>query len=226
MTRFHLVSALTLGLCLIVQTGLAMEAYVTDSFEVTLRTGPSIENRIIGMPASGQPLEVLDTQGDWTLVRFQTPGRGSVEGWLLSRYVITRVPWELQSRTLKEENGSLKGKLARVEKERGEATRDQQMLGEKLKETAEALHKAESAYESLKHEAADYLKLKEAYTANQSTLKSTQKELQGLIEEHRRLSSLQRNRWFLAGALVLLCGLIIGLVIGRRERKRRQSLYQ
>ena len=226
MARFHLVSTLTLGLCLIVQTGWAAEAYVSDSFEVTLRTGPGIENRIIAMPASGQPLEVLDTHGDWSLVRFQTPGRGSVEGWLLSRYIITRLPWELQARTLKEENASLKGKLARVEKELGETTRHQQMLGRKLNETTEALHKVENAYESLKHEAADYLKLKEAYTANRSTLESAQKELQGLTEEYRRLSSLQRNRWFLAGALVLLCGLIIGLVMGRRERRRRQSLYQ
>lgn len=226
MTIFQLVSALTVGLCLIVQTGWAAAAYVSDSFEITLRTGPSTENKVIATPASGQPLEVLDAQGDWSLVRFETRWGDSVEGWVLSRYVITRLPWELEAKSLKEENASLKGTLARVEKELAEASRQQQILGRALKETSEALHKVEGAYESLKQGAADYLKLKDAYTANRSTLESSQKELQSLTEEYKRLSSSQRNRWFLTGGLVLLCGLIIGLVIGRREKKRRPWSYE
>ena len=226
MTRLHLISALTLGLCLIVQTGWAAAAYVSDSFEITLRTGPSIENRVIATPTSGEPLEVLDAQGDWSLVRFETRWGDSVEGWVLSRYVITRLPFELEAKSLKEENASLKGTLARVEKELAEASRHQQILARELKETSEALQKAESAYESLKQGAAEYLKLKDAYTANRSTLEGSQKQLQSLTEDYRRLRSSQRNRWFLTGGLVLLCGLIIGVVIGRREKKRRPSLYQ
>ena len=226
MTIFQLVSALTVGLCLIAQTGWAAAAYVSDSFEITLRTGPSIENKVIAAPASGQPLEVLNAQGEWSLVRFETRWGDSVEGWVLSRYVITRLPWALEAKSLKEENGSLKGTLARVEKELAEASRQQQILGSKLKETSEALDKAEGAYESLKQEAADYLKLKDAYTANRSTLEKSQKELQRLTEEYKRLRSSERNRWILTGGLVLLCGLIIGLVIGRREKKRRPWSYE
>jgi hypothetical protein len=38
------------------QQGWADKAYVTDSFEITLRTGPSNENKIIAMLFSGRPL--------------------------------------------------------------------------------------------------------------------------------------------------------------------------
>jgi len=52
-----------LGFSGIVQEGSATKAYVTDTFEITLRTGPSSENRIIAMLFSGHPLDVLNTQG-------------------------------------------------------------------------------------------------------------------------------------------------------------------
>ena len=40
----------------ITQQGWATKAYVIDSFEITLRTGPSNENKIIAMLFSGRPL--------------------------------------------------------------------------------------------------------------------------------------------------------------------------
>lgn len=47
----------------------AEKAYVTDRFKVTFRSGPSLENKVIRMLPSGQELQVLDTQGDWSHVR-------------------------------------------------------------------------------------------------------------------------------------------------------------
>ena len=49
----------------------------------------------------------------------------------------------------------------------------------------------------------------------------------GLVKvtaEIETLRSSQRNRWFLSGAVVLLCGLLIGGIVGRQQKKKR-SLY-
>ena len=35
----------------------------------------------------------------------------------------------------------------------------------------------------------------------------------------------QMNKWFAIGAVVLLCGLMIGLVVGRQQRKRKSLYY-
>ncbi|OPX40450.1 MAG: hypothetical protein B1H13_07470 [Desulfobacteraceae bacterium 4484_190.3] len=64
-----------------------------------------------------------------------------------------------------------------------------------------------------------------------STLENNQKKLaevtgenEKLRSENEKLRSSERRRWFITGALVLICGWIIGLVMGR-TRRRRRSIY-
>lgn len=225
MYRFQFILGIVLALCLMSQWSWAEKAYVTDSFRITLRTGPSVENKIIAMLPSGQPLEVMDSLGDWSHVRLLESGESSKEGWVLSRFLITRLPWEMRASSLIEENTGLKEKVTPLEKKLSDAVRGEQELAIKLQDVTEALQKLEKNYESLKQGAAGYLKLKATYTATRSKLEIIQKEIQGLTEENKKLRSTQRNKWFITGAAVLLCGLIIGLVLGRQQRKRRSSLY-
>ena len=114
----------------ITQQGWADKAYVTDSFEITLRTGPSNENRIIAMLFSGRPLDVLGTEGEWSQVKVLDDGK---EGWVISRYLVTRLPWEVQARKQKEDLVSLNGKLNRVQKEFADESQQRQGLAAEIK---------------------------------------------------------------------------------------------
>ena len=191
MKRFRLIIPIALGLSIIAQASWAAKAYVTDSFRISLRRGPSIENKILKFLPSGMPVEVLESQEGWSRVQPSESRQRSIKGWVLSRYLITRLPWETQARSLEQENIQLKEKLARIEEER-EVT--------------------------LKRKVADYLELKAAHEIAQETV-------QTLTRENESLRSSQRNKWFAMGALVLLCGLMIGLVIGGKEKKRRSTIY-
>ncbi len=191
MKRFRLIIPIALGLSIIAQASWAAKAYVTDSFRISLRRGPSIENKILKFLPSGMPVEVLESREGWSRVQPLEPRQRSIKGWVLSRYLITRLPWETQARSLGQENIQLKEKLARIEEER-EGT--------------------------LKRKVADYLELKAAHEIAQETV-------QTLTRENENLRSSQRNKWFAMGGLVLLCGLMIGLVIGGKEKKRRSNLY-
>jgi SH3 domain protein len=225
MNRLRFILGLAFVLLMVAQSGWAAKAYVADSFEITLRTGPSTENKIIAMPSSGQPLEVLDAEGDWTHVRMQKADGDTIEGWVLTRYLSARLPWQVQAETLNAENASLREKLAYAEKELKEATAGEQDLAAKLKESTEAFENVRAEYDSLKRRAADYLKLEAAYEANRSKLETAEADVNRLTAEIKQLRSSKRNRWFLTGALVLLSGLIIGLVIGRQQRRHRSSYY-
>jgi SH3 domain protein len=216
---------LILGFCLISEKSWATRAYVTDSFEITLRTGPSSQNKVIAMPASGEAVEILNSQDDWSNVRLLGRERGAVEGWVLSRYLIERLPWEMQARTLKAESTRIKEKLEQLESEQGQATHREQELTNELKKNVDALKKLKNEYNSLKRGAADYLKLKRDYDLATTKLESTQKTAQSLTKENERLRYSQRNKWFATGALVLLVGLIVGLVLGRKEKKRKSLYY-
>ena len=66
----------------------AQTVYVTDEFEVTMRTGPNVENKIMAMLSTGTKLEVIEEKGDWVLVRSPI-GR---EGWVLKRYASVELP--------------------------------------------------------------------------------------------------------------------------------------
>lgn len=202
----------------------AEKAYVTDRFKVTFRSGPSLENKVIRMLPSGQELEILDTQGDWTHVRVIGAGDQNVDGWILSRFLIERLPWEQKAKMLEARNQEMASKLVMIdEKQKSASTENQQLSGE-LKKTQAALQDLKKKYENLKKGSSRYLVLKNQYNSMKSTLASNEKKLNALTSENAKLRSSERRRWFITGALVLLCGWIIGLVMGR-TRRRRRSIY-
>ena len=202
----------------------AAGAYVTDSFEVTLRSGPSPQNRATSKVSSGQSLKVLETQGDWSRVRLSSRDSEDAEGWILSRYVITRVPWEPQAKTALEQNTALKEKLARAEQDRKDLKERETDLSGKLQSATAALEKLKREYDSLNKGAAEYITLKKDFDAASSALKTNRSTLEALSIENLELKSAQREKWVLTGAGILLFGLILGLIMGRVKRKKA-SLY-
>ena len=203
----------------------AEEAYVTDSIKITLRTGPSIENRVISMLSSGQALEMMESEGDWSHVRYVDEKEEMKEGWVLTRFIIDRMPWQKQALSLEAENASLKKNLNPTKKDLNEALGREQQINEKLKQTNRALLNLKKEFEALKKGASGYLDLKKEHENTLSKLTSVQEQLKQVMEENLKLRSSQRHKWFLVGSAVLFSGLIIGLVLGRREKKRHSSRY-
>jgi len=184
---WRVIIPMTIGLCLMVQTSWAEKAYVTDWFRISLRRGPGIENKILKFLPSGLPVDVLESQDGWNRVRLLEGEQPALEGWVMSRYLITRLPWEHQARSLRKENARLKEKIARINEEWAEKIRRELGSTSQLKENYEA------------------------------TLKTVQR----LSKENESLRSSRMKKWFVTGALVLLCGVMIGLVV----RKRKSSYY-
>ena len=122
-----------LGLCLISQTSWASRAFVTDNFRISLRRGPTIENKILRFIPSGLPVEVEETQDGWSRVHVLEGEDGILEGWVLSRYLINRLPWEDQTKPLQEENAQLKEKLATIDEKWEDKIRREQGLSQTLK---------------------------------------------------------------------------------------------
>lgn len=218
MKRSWLIIIIILGLCFMVQVSWAQKVYVTDSFRISFRSGPGIEHKILKFLYSGTHVEVLETGEEWTRVRLLESEGGEPFGWVLSRYLMTREPWELQTKSLLSENARLTERVALLEKENNElSVRDKRLAGD-LDKVTTSFQKLEYNYAKLKKESADYLKIKAAYD-------SIKNRTDFLSRENEVLKSAQVNKWFATGALVLLCGLMIGVVIGRQQKKRRSSLY-
>ncbi len=213
MKKFWFTVSIILSLSLMGQISWAAKAYVTDSFRISLRGGPSIDYKILKFLTSGLPVDVLESEEGWTRVQLLEPAHDSITGWILSRYLITRIPWGNQVVSLKQEKAQLEKRLSLVKKELDKTMIHKQELTLELEKYTKTLRKLQDRYEIIKQGAPDYLKLKAAY-------ETTKKTTQTLINENQRLKSSQMNRWFAMGALILLCGLMIGLLVGRQQKKR------
>ena len=226
MSRFSFVMLVMLALFFSVQSSWAQKAYVTDSLRITLRTGPSVDNKIITMLPSGQVVEILETSGEWSRVQILEGDEITQEGWVLSRFLMTRLPGEVRANAFSEENSRLKEKLTSVEKELSETTRLSRELAGKLKNTSAALAKVEKDFKSLKRGAADYLALRTKHESVRSELETSRKNLRKVTRENEELRSSQRIKWFITGASVVVFGLIFGLILGKKQRRRRSSIYE
>ena len=203
----------------------AETAYIKDSLLITFRTGPSTQHAIIDRLSSGQLVEILDVDGEWSHVQLMEEGEATKEGWVLSQYLITRKPWKIQAQTALKESAEFKQKAADLEKELNEAVRRGQELTVSLEDTTTTLAELREEHESLREGAADYLELKETHTVAQSELEATRLKLEELTERHEKLKASEKWKWIGTGGGIFFLALIIGIMLGRKQKKRRSSYY-
>lgn len=216
-TRIVLYAALLLS-----TSALAEPAWVTDQFEITLRSGPSTSNAIQLMVSSGTRLEVLerDAESGYTRVRTQ----GGTEGWVLTRYLMNEASAREQLETLTSQltnatsrGSSLNTQLTAIRSEYDAANRKIETL-----EREKAAVEQELA--EIKRTAANVLSINQQNKSLMDQLTAAQIRADTLEEENRALASQTTRYWFMAGALVLLIGILLGIWLPR-VRWQRRSRY-
>ena len=223
--RLGMVFVVLCGVFLMSRFCWAETAYVKDTLLITFRTGPSTKHTVIARLSSGQPVEILGVDGDWSHVQLVEDGEAAKDGWVLSQYLITRKPWKMQAQTALKESAEFKQKAADLEKELNEAVRRRQELTVSLEDTTATLTELREEHESLKEGAAGYLELKAAHTETQSELEAAQMRLEELTERYEKLRSSETWKWFGIGGGVVLLAIVFGIVLGRKQKRRRSSYY-
>lgn len=213
-TRIVLLAVLLLPL-----PAFAESAWVTDQFEITLRSGPSTSNAIQLMVSSGTRLEVLERDADSGYSRVRT--QGGTEGWVLTRYLMNEASAREQLATLTSQltnansrGSSLDSQLRAIRSEHDAATRNIEALE---RDKAEL----ESELAQIKRTAADVLSINEQNKSLMDQLTAAQIRADTLEQENRALASQTKRYWFMAGALVLLVGILLGIWLPRIRWQRR-----
>jgi SH3 domain protein len=213
-TRIVLLAALLLPV-----PAFAEPAWVTDQFEITLRSGPSTSNAIQLMVGSGTRLEVLERDADSGYTRVRT--QGGTEGWVLTRYLMNEASAREQLQTLtgqltnaNSRGSSLDTQLSAIRSEYDTANRKIQTL-----ERDKAAVEKELA--EIKRTAANVLSINEQNQSLLDELTAAQIRADTLEQENRALASQTKRYWFMAGALVLLVGILLGIWLPRIRWQRR-----
>jgi SH3 domain protein len=212
-TYLLLISSISLSFIWLPATTWAAKAYVSDPKETALRAGPGTNYKVITMVPSGTGLEVLKS-AEWLQVRLSGPGGEARDGWVQNAAVAPFPPESTFIKELQTENAQIHEKLSSIERERAD-------LVQKEKDLTERFKKLEAAHEALKSGSANYVKLKEESDAAKAALISAEENIQALIQENEDLKFSARIKWFVAGAMVLLFGWLLGWLTSRSRKKHR-----
>ncbi len=199
----------------------AAPAWVSDEFEIMLRSGPSTSNAIQLMIGSGMQLEVLDQDAETGYSRVSTPG--GTEGWVLTRYLMNEPSAREQLQTLTGQltnantrGTSLDSQLAAVRNEINTASRRINTL-EREKTSLE------SELTEIRRTAANVLSVNEQNKSMTDELAMAEIRTATLEQTNRQLSSQTTRYWFLSGALILVVGIILGIWLPRVRWQRRSG---
>lgn len=200
----------------------AQSAWVSDEFEITLRTGPSTGNAIQLMLSSGTRLMVLERNAENGYTRVRTGG--GTEGWVLSRYLMSEPSAREQLEQLSsqlvsatEEGSSLNEQLDGIRAEYATAK-------QRIETLSRDKARLESELAAIRRTAADVLAIDRQNTELREQLAATGIRMGSLEQENRELSGESTRFWFLTGAAVLVVGMLLGIWLPR-VRWQRRSRY-
>lgn len=180
----------------------AEDIYVTGITNITMRTGPGVDHKIVAMLKSGTKLTIIQYQADWSQVK---TGAGKT-GWVLSRFLTPKVPAALMVEKLENLNTGLQAQLKAIEDENKDLT---------VKNAT--LVQIEEKYKKLKKESSDFLKLDAEYKKMVAQYEEQKVKIERLEDE----SKSELKFWFLIGPGVFIVGLCLGL---STRKKKRSSL--
>lgn len=213
-----------LTLCLLLAAALTPaqaqnEHYIRDELYVPLRSGASQGHKIIQMLRSGTPLTVQERNQDWTQVRT----REGKSGWLETQYLTdTPVAADLLASArrerdrLQEQNRELRQQLQDLREQHGGSESQLEELSQRNRELSEEL-------DEIKEVSANAIKLDRD---NQKLLEANEmlrNQLEVVQTDNQRLRDSQENEAFLNGAIAVVIGVMIALVVPRLWPKRKSE---
>ena len=193
--------------------------YVSDELIITMRTGQGSQYQILKTLPSGTRLEILETNDETGYSKVRIPD--GKEGWVLNRFLTVEpiareklAAAQGKMQRLVEQNNALKEELANLKNNNTDLEAERNAL-------VNQQEKAKSELDRLNQVAAQPLQLDKQNRELKQQNVSLEKELQLIQQENQVLKDRSQREWFIAGAGVLLGGLLLGLILPKiRWRKK------
>ena len=200
---------------------IAETRYVSDTLEITLRSGKGTNFGITRMLRSGTPVEVLavDKKSGYTQVRTKS----GKEGWVLSRFL-------MNGRAARERLATAEKNLAERELENRKLTTAMTTLTEEKSGLETNLQELEGQSRGVSQELSEIKRTASSALAIDSENKelkgrmvSLERQLQTVQQENEALKDRTARDWFMVGAAVILLGIIVGLIIPKIRFRKKSS---
>ena len=199
---------------------LNLPRYISDVLYVPMRSGASSKNRIVhkGLK-SGTKVTLLATEDGWSQIK---TSRGTV-GWMQNRYLsaeptaqikLARAQQQIQQ--LSASSGPMSEKLLKAQQYIDELESQQQAHTVQLNTLNKEL-------ERVRNLSANELAINENNKQLMQQNDDMRNQLDTLRAENTRLSQELRSNSFMYGALTIILGIIITLIVQNFSRSKRRS---
>ena len=195
--------------------------YVTDQFEVMMRTGTSTSNKIIRVLPSGEAVTVLeeDLTSDYSLVE-TSDGK---TGYVLTRQLM-KIPSARQRLAQLEERFAQQ--KARLDEQSSEISELKKLLNQEESDNSAltaTLRASERELSEVRAAAQETLSILEQNKRLQTVVDQLRQEKTELSDNVAELTDSTRLDWFLKGGAVSLIAFIIGILVTRIRWKKQDS---
>lgn len=203
------------------QVSSAATRYITDEFEVTMRSGTSTSNNIIRMLKSGQNVKILeeDLASKYSLVE---TGDGKT-GYVLSRYLVEGSSARKQLEKLKVKDTKQKERITTLKAElKGleQALNNERTDNSQLKQT---LQVSEDELSHVKDVSENTLSILDDNNRLKGIEQDLRTDKRQLSEENASLKDSTKIDWFIRGAAVSLIAFLLGIAVTRVSWKKKDS---
>ncbi|MDX1697456.1 MAG: TIGR04211 family SH3 domain-containing protein [Thiohalobacterales bacterium] len=199
----------------------AESRYVSDTLEITMRSGKGTSYGITRMLRSGTQVEVLDDDEKTGYTKVRT--KSGKEGWVLTRFLMKTpaardrlAAAEKQLAELELENRKLETAMTALKDEKAE-------LSENLGSLDNESRKVSQELAEIKRTASSALAIDSENKELKGRVVALERQLQTLQQENEGLKDRTARDWFMVGAAVVLLGIIVGLSIPRIRWRRKSS---
>ena len=195
--------------------------YVSDTLEITMRSGKGTNFGIIRMLRSGTSVTVLevDKKTGYSQVRTKS---GKV-GWVLSRFLMKGQAARDRLAAAEKELAELELESSKMETTKATLTKEKAVLQTQLSKLDGESRNVSQELTEIKRTASSALAIDSENKDLKSRMVSLERQLQTVQQENEGLKDRTARDWFMVGAAVVLLGIIVGLIIPRIRFRKKSS---
>jgi SH3 domain protein len=197
----------------------AQSVWVSDQFEIMLRTGPSTSNAIERMLPSGTALEVLEQDAETGYSRVRT--QAGTEGWVLTRYLMNEPSAREQLATLTRRLTNAAAEGSTLTSQLNAIRSEQEAAEQQIARLEREKGQLERELAEIRRTAADVLNINEQNRSLRDQLAAAEIRAETLEQQNRELTGQSNRYWFMTGSAVLVVGMILGIWLPRIRWQRR-----
>ena len=192
----------------------AKTMFITDRIELSLRSGIGLEYRALTMVKTGDRVEVLEGDKNWSKVKLPN---GTI-GWINSCFLVDQV------KVVPPLDPKLQQDLRGIKETSQNLIREKEILIQEknrlLKEVEEAKNLTQTLYqEKNKRISPELNALKEKNEQLEKEVTRYKKQVSDFSQKEKGERIEEQIKWFFIGSGVLVAGLLLGWFLSRSRRK-------